>query len=143
MSDNRTRLREQLERHEGVRLKPYRDTVGKLTIGIGRNLDDVGIFQHEASYLLVGDIERATRGLTTRYGSWFSSLDPIRQAVLINMAFNMGLTTLAGFTHTLDCVARGQYADAADRMLQSKWAKQVGHRAVELAAQMRTGEWQT
>lgn len=140
--EDRSRLREQLMRHEGVRLKAYRDTVGKLTIGVGRNLDDVGIADHEAAYLLSGDIDRAVRGLTARYPSWFPELDPVRQAVLVNMAFNLGLSSLAGFIHTLDCVARGQYGEASDRMLQSKWAEQVGHRAVELAAQMRTGQWQ-
>lgn len=138
----RAKLRAQLTRHEGVRLKPYRDTVGKLTIGVGRNLDDVGIASHEAEYLLSSDIDRAVRGLVARYPEWFPNLDPIRQCVLVNMAFNMGLTTLASFRTTLACVARGQFGEASDAMLQSKWAQQVGNRAVELAAQMRTGEWQ-
>lgn len=141
-TEDRARLTAQLTRHEGLRLKPYRDTVGKLTVGIGRNLDDVGIFAHEATYLLSGDIDRAIRGLTARYPEWFPALDPVRQSVLVNMAFNMGLTTLASFRRTLDCVARGQYGEASDAMLQSKWAEQVGQRAVELAAQMRTGQWQ-
>jgi lysozyme len=139
--EHRAKLREQLTRHEGVRLKPYRDTVGKLTIGIGRNLDDVGLHQHEASYLLSGDIDRAVRGLTARY-EWFEKLDPVRQAVVTNMAFNLGLSRLAGFRNTLALIARGQYGEASDAMLQSKWAEQVGQRAVELSAQMRTGEWQ-
>lgn len=141
--EHRARLRAQLKRHEGVRLKPYRDTVGKLTIGYGRNLDDVGVAQHEADYLLSGDIDRAVKGLVARYPSWFPQLDPVRQAVLVNMAFNLGLSRLAGFTRTLACVARGQYGEASDHMLDSKWAQQVHHRAVELAAQMRTGEWQS
>jgi lysozyme len=139
---DRYQLRAQLIRHEGLRLKAYRDTVGKLTIGIGRNLDDTGISQDEATYLLAGDISRAEQGLLSRYPEWYPALDPVRQSVLINMAFNLGLSSLAGFTHTLDCVARGQYGEASDSMLKSKWAGQVGQRAVELAAQMRTGEWQ-
>ena len=141
-SEDRAKLRDQLTRHEGYRRKPYRDTVGKLTIAVGRNLEDVGIFEHEAAYLLSGDIDRATRGLMARYPDWFPTLDPVRQAVLVNMAFNMGLTTLASFRRTLDYIARGQYGAASDAMLQSKWADQVGQRAVELAAQMRTGQWQ-
>jgi lysozyme len=141
--EDRSQLRAQLTRHEGLRLKAYRDTVGKLTIGVGRNLDDVGITDHEAAYLLSGDIDRAVRGLFARYPAWFPKLDPVRQAVLVNMAFNLGLTGLAGFRRTLDCVARGQYGEASDAMLESKWADQVGQRAVELAAQMRTGAWQS
>jgi lysozyme len=135
------KLRAQLQRHEGVRLRPYRDTVGKLTIGCGRNLDDVGISAGESDVLLTNDIDRAVHGLVVRYPDWFPALDPVRQAVLVNMAFNLGLSGLAGFVRTLDCVARGQFADAADRMLQSKWAKQVKGRATELAAQMRSGVW--
>lgn len=138
--EDRAKLREQLMRHEGLRLRMYRDTVGKLTIGYGRNLEDRGISEHEAAYLLSGDIQDATLGLIGQY-PWFLDLDPVRQAVLINMAFNMGLTTLAGFSRTLAAVARADYADAADRMLQSKWATQVGARAVELAEQMRSGAW--
>ena len=140
---HRAKLRAQLTRHEGLRLKAYRDTVGKLTIGIGRNLDDVGIAVDEADYLLTNDIDRAVRGLVARYPAWFPKLDPVRQAVLTNMCFNLGLTRLAGFHRTLACVARGQYGEASDAMLQSKWADQVGQRAVELAAMMRTGAWQS
>jgi lysozyme len=140
--EDRAKLREQITRHEGSRRFPYRDTVGKLTVGVGRNLTDVGVFPHEAAYLLSGDIDRAVRGLATRYPEWFPKIDPVRQAVLVNMAFNLGLTGLAAFRKTLDFVARGQYGEASDAMLQSKWAGQVGSRAVELAAQMRTGQWQ-
>ncbi len=138
---DRDHLRAQLIRHEGMRAKPYRDTVGKLTIGVGRNLDDVGIAENEAEYLLAGDIERATRGLVARYPTWFPDLDPVRQAVLVNMAFNLGLSKLAAFTHMLAAVASKQYGLAADEMITSRWALQVGDRAVELAAQMRTGQW--
>ncbi len=138
---DRQKLRAQLIRHEGERLKPYLDTVGKLTIGVGRNLDDVGITADESAYLLSGDIDRATRGLFARYPTWFPTLDPVRQSVLVNMAFNLGLARLAGFTRTLACVAGGQYGDAADAMRQSKWATQVKGRAVELSEQMRTGAW--
>ena len=143
MIQDRAKLRAQLLRHEGERLHPYVDTVGKLTIGVGRNLTDIGITADESAYLLSGDIDRAVRGLFARYPTWFPNLDPVRQAVLVNMAFNLGLAGLAGFRHTLDCVARGQYGEASDAMLASKWATQVGHRAIELAAQMRTGEWQS
>lgn len=138
---NRDRLRDQLVRHEALRLRPYVDTVGKLTIGVGRNLDDTGITPDEAMYLLSGDIDRATRGLVARYPNWFPALDPVRQAVLVNMAFNLGQAGLASFTHTLASIARGEYVQAASQILESKWARQVGARARELSAQMRTGEW--
>lgn len=141
MSDG-DRLRDQLVRHEGLRLKPYVDTVGKLTIGVGRNLDDVGIFTEEAMYMLTGDITRATRGLVTRYPHWFPALDPVRQAVVVNMGFNLGLSRLARFVRTLGSIERGEYARAADEMLESTWARQVGARARELSDQMKTGTWQ-
>jgi lysozyme len=138
---DRDRLRAQLVRHEAMKLTPYVDTAGKLTIGIGRNLSDVGISEDEAFFLASNDIDRAIRGLSARYPTWFPALDSVRQAVLVNMAFNLGLSGLAGFRLTLDAAARGDYATAADGMLDSKWAKQVGSRAVELSAQMRTGVW--
>lgn len=134
------KLREQLIRHEGYRQFPYRDTVGKLTIGCGRNLDDVGISRTEAETLLDWDIAHAEAGLRQRY-VWFPDLDPVRQAVLVNMTFNMGLVTLGQFRNTLAMVASGDYEGAALGMLQSKWATQVGNRAKELAEMMRTGAW--
>jgi lysozyme len=140
MSDAHTALRDQLTRHEGVRLKPYPDSVGKLTIGIGRNLDDRGISLYEAQQLLSHDIDDAERDLVTRF-PWVGGLDPVRRSVLINMTFNMGITRLAKFVRTLALIERGDYGAAATAMLQSKWAGQVKGRAVELAAQMRTGQW--
>lgn len=137
---DRERLRTQLQRHEGFRDRAYVDTVGKLTIGYGRNLDDVGISEPEGEFLLENDIDVRVRALTARY-AWFPDLDPVRQAVLVNMAF-MGLARLAGFTKMLDAVARRQYGLASDEMIASKWAQQTGHRAGELAAQMRLGAWQ-
>lgn len=138
--EDRARLRDQLARHEGLRLKIYVDTVGKRTIGYGRNLDDKGIKIHEASYLLSGDIQDATQDML-RY-PWFESLDPVRQAVLVNMSFNLGPTKLAKFQRTLDAIAHKQFGRASAHMLDSLWAQQTGQRAVELAAQLRTGEWQ-
>jgi lysozyme len=140
-ADERAKLRAQLVKHEGLRLKPYFDTVGRLTIGVGRNLDAVGITDNEAQYLLSGDIDRVIRGLFGRYPEWFPTLDPARQAVLVNMGFNLGLSGLAGFTRMLDAVARGDFAGASEEMTRSKWASQVGARAAELSVQMRTGAW--
>lgn len=133
-----SQLIDQLIRHEGLRLKPYTDTVGKLTIGVGRNLTDVGLAEEEARYLLYNDVARTVRDLSAAL-PWFDTLDGIRREVLINMAFNMGVAALLTFHHTLDLVKTGHYQEAADAMLQSKWAQQVGPRAHELAQQMRNG----
>lgn len=138
---DRTLLRSQLMRHEGLRLKAYIDTVGKLTIGYGRNLEDVGITHDEAAYLLDGDIDRAVKGLVARL-PWVFDLEAVRQSVLVNMAFNLGIEGLLTFTRTLQSVRERRFTEAAEQMLQSKWATQTGQRAVELAAQMRTGSWQ-
>src|ERR1044071_7820449 len=116
---NRLQLVTRLERHEGVRLKPYRDTVGKLTIGIGRNLDDVGISKDEAYYLVNGDIDFTVRGLLGRY-PWFATLDPVRQAALVNMGFNLGLDGLAGFKKMLAALAAGDYAKASEEITASQ-----------------------
>ncbi len=135
---DRDALREQLIRHEGIRLRVYRDSVGIETIGVGRNLRDVGISYGEAMILLDHDIDAATAGLV-RAMPWTLGLDLVRFQVLVNMAFNLGVSRLLGFVHTLDAIKRGDYSDAADGMLASQWARQVGHRAEELARQMRTG----
>lgn len=137
---DREKLTAQLAKHEGYRQFPYRDTVGKLTIGFGRNLDDVGILREEAQAMLMNDIDAAERGLRERY-DWFADLDPVRQAVLVNLAFNLGIVGLSGFRNTLAMVASGDYEGAATGMLHSKWAGQVGNRAKELATQMLTGRW--
>jgi lysozyme len=133
------RLVDQLIRHEGIRLHPYTDTTGHLTIGVGRNLTDVGISETEAMVLLRHDIEQAVHDLQTF--PWFERLDEVRQAVLIDMCFNLGLEKLRGFVTTLALMEQGDYAAAGRTMLQSKWATQVGQRAQTLSLMMRTGEW--
>lgn len=134
-----TKLQKQLTLHEGVRLKPYRCTAGKLTIGIGRNLDDVGITQDEAMLMLRTDIARALSGVRTEL-PWFEQLDNIRQRVLVDMAFNLGIDGLLAFKQTLSAIATGDYDRAATEMLNSRWAGQVGERARRLARMMRTGK---
>ena len=134
-----TRLREQLIRHEDLRLKPYRDTAGKLTIGCGRNLDDVGISREEAFLLLDNDILRAQTGVI-RELPWSVELDRPRFEVLVNMAFNMGVGGLLGFKKFLAALREGHLEAAAKEMLDSLWSQQVGRRADELAQIVRTGE---
>lgn len=131
-------LQAELVRDEGERLKPYRDTVGKLTIGVGRNLDDVGISHDEALMLLAKDIVRAELWLD-RNLPWWRGLDPVRQRVLVNIAFNLG-GRLLSFKNTLKAVQANNWQAAHDGMLDSLWAKQVGQRAQRLAYMMLTGE---
>ena len=131
-------LKEQLARHEGVRLAPYRDSVGKLTIGIGRNLDDVGISEAEARVLLENDIIVVLADLD-RQLPWWRTLSETRQLVLADMCFNLGIRRLAGFQKTLAAMQQGDWTTAAREMLDSKWAEQVGRRAQTLAQMMQAG----
>lgn len=135
---DRQLLKTQLERHEGLRLKPYRDTVGKLTIGYGRNLDDVGIAPEEAELMLDNDIDAALKHLHTV--DEFNELDPVRQTVIANMAFNMGFSGVMGFRNMWAAISRQDWDRAASEMLDSRWSRQVGMRAVELSEIMRSGE---
>lgn len=126
----------QLRVDEGIRLKPYVDTVGKQTIGIGRNLTDVGISESEATELCLNDIKRSMAALDAQL-PWWTSLDDKRQQALVNMCFNMGIQRLLGFHNFLGFLEAGNYAAAGDEMLKSLWANQVGQRAQRLAKVIR------
>lgn len=129
----------QLRLHEGERLKPYRCTAGKLTIGVGRNLEDRGISREESAMLLANDIANEERELL-RALPWVAKLDEVRQRVLLDMSFNLGIVGLLGFKNTLATIQAGEYQRAAAMMLDSKWAGQVGARAERLARMMATGK---
>ena len=135
---NSEALVRQLVEHEGLRTDLYVDTVGKQTIGVGRNLTDVGISQAEALMLLDNDIARAEAGLDRAF-PWWREMSDVRQRVLCDMCFNLGLEKLRHFERTLSAMHRGDYAQAAVGMLSSKWAEQVGRRARRLAQMMETG----
>lgn len=134
-------LTDMLTRHEGFRSKPYRDTVGVLTIGIGRNLDENGISQDEAIYMLGNDLAYYQGELRRTY-PWFNKMLWPRQDALTDMAFNLGMARFRKFEHMLAALEACDYTKAAEEMVASQWAKQVGGRALELAAIMRTGEYQ-
>lgn len=134
------RIKEQLVRHEGLRLKPYRCTAGKLTIGIGRNLDDCGISQSEAYIMLINDIMNCEKQLQAKIPDIYNGLDAVRKSVLLNMCFNLGINGLLGFKNTLAFIKTGDWERAANNMLVSRWAKQVGRRAIELSELMRKGK---
>jgi lysozyme len=136
--ETRDALRAQLIRHEGLRLRPYIDTVGKTTIGVGRNLDDRGISESEALFLLDNDIDMSIDELRARF-EWFDELSEVRQRVLVDMTVNLGMPKLLGFKRTLAAIKRGDYVAAAAGMMASRWATQVGRRAHRLAAMMREG----
>lgn len=135
---DRQKLIQQLRRHEGERLKPYRCTAGKLTIGVGRNLDDRGITAQESAYLLSNDIDRVWTELRARL-PWVTGLSDVRQRVLLDMAFNLGTDGLLKFRNTLATIEAGNYQKGGEMMLDSLWAKQVGMRAQRLAKMMQTG----
>ncbi len=132
-------LHAELLRDEGLRLKPYRDRKGYLTIGIGRNLDTVGISVEESHLLCLHDMERAEKALNT-HCPWWGQLDPVRQRVLVNMTFNLGIQKLCGFTQFLEALQHQDYERAAGAMLDSRWAEQVQARATRLADMMRRGK---
>ena len=135
-----SRLEALLRHHEGERLKPYTDTTGHLTIGVGRNLTDVGITAAESEMLLRTDVAR-TRAAVCRAWPWVEQLDPVRQAVVLDMAFNLGVSGLKQFKRTMALLKHGRWEAAADAMLDSLWAQQVGQRAVRLAQMVRTMNW--
>lgn len=126
-----------LLRHEGLRLKPYKDSVGKLSIGIGRCIEDVGISEAEAYVLLNNDVARITQDAYNEF-TWFTSLSVTRQDVVLSMIFNLGLEGFKKFKKMIEAIIAGNFERAADEMLNSTWAKQVGKRAEDLSAMMRT-----
>ena len=133
-------LRAQLILHEGIRLKPYRDTVGKLTIGVGRNLTDRGISQGEAMELLENDIA-ACVGALNHALPWFPTLDPMRQRVLIDLCFNLGRDGLLLFHRMLEAIRVADYSLAAKELRASKWAHQVqASRVLRLTKMLETGK---
>lgn len=123
---------------EGLRLHAYRDTAGKLTIGIGHNLDELGITEAEARAILADDIARICADLD-RSLPWWRGLGEARQEALAEMAFNLGPGGLLAFHNTLSALQDGRFEDAAREALNSRWAVQVGARAQRIAAKFRQG----
>jgi lysozyme len=139
-----TNLTEQLRRDEGEVLHAYQDHLGYWTMGVGRLIDKRkggGITAAESAYLLGNDITAKTSGLVASI-PWVEQLDPVRRAVLQNMAFQMGVEGLLGFKNTLNFIKNGNYAQAALNMQMSKWHSQTPERSDRLIKQMITGEWQ-
>lgn len=139
--DQESLLISELIRDEGEILHAYADSLGYLTIGVGRLIDKRrggGITKEESRYLLSNDIKAKEDELDKRL-PWWRDLSPVRQRVLLNMAFNLGVTGLLGFKNTLSHIQHGRYDLATKGMLASKWSKQVGARASRLAQMMKEG----
>lgn len=150
-----TNLRDQLIRDEGCVLHVYLDQLGIRTAGVGHNLESHGIdlpvgtpiTQDQADEWLDADIQVARNQLITAL-PWTANLDDVRQSVLVAMCFNMGIGVPGGphgllsFRHTLAFIEQGDYQSAADNMVSSGWARQVGARATRLATQLTSSEWQ-
>jgi lysozyme len=161
MKYNRQDLIDKLIVSEGLRLQVYKDTLGIDTIGIGRNLEDRGITKEEladldiptiehvyeygiteadAVYLATNDVQIVEEELV-RAHPCVDRLDSVRQLILIDMAFNMGVPRLCKFKKMWAAVECGDYPTAAKEMLDSRWAKQVKGRATKLANAMHNGEF--
>ena len=131
-------LKQQLIKHEGLELLPYKCTAGKLTIGVGRNIEDRGISYDEAMMLLENDLLLYTAELEKAFPV-VKDLDNVRVMTLINMAYNLGITKLRQFKMMWAAIEDNDFEVAAQEMLNSKWASDVGKRALQLSEQMRTG----
>ena len=141
---NEDRLTTSLRKHEGFRSTVYTCTAGKFTIGIGRCIDisvsGSGITQSEAEYLLRQDINRFT-AMTHGLIVTFDSIDDVRQETLVELCFNMGPTNLGKFTKMLAAIDVKDWDTAAAELLDSRYAAQVGQRAITLANQLRIGSY--
>ena len=140
MADNIDKLISLLKKHEGVELKPYRDTEGLMTIGVGRNLDHNGLRMVEVEFLLMNDLKDCMEEAGTYH--WYKDLSGVRKAVIVSMLFNLGKPRFDKFVKFQAAIAEGLYDRAATEMLDSKWAKQVGKRAIELSMMMQKDKWQ-
>jgi lysozyme len=128
-----------LEWAEGRRPKPYVDSVGKLSIGVGRNLDDRGLRDTEINFLLDNDVAEVLAECAAL--PYWDSLNDARQIVIADMVFNLGLGRFLKFRKLAAALEAHDYDTAADEMKASKWYGQVKRRAVKLVAAMRSGRW--
>lgn len=138
MDVNKRKLIDSIKRHEGFSGKLYRCSQGFLTIGYGRNVESTGITESEAELLLYNDIESAVDNAVLL--EYWHSLNEVRRRVIIEMIFNLGLPKFLEFSKMRLALLDHDYFKAADEMIDSLWAKQVGGRAKTLANMMRLGE---
>ena len=134
------KLIEQLKIHEGFRSTVYTCSGGKKTCGYGRNLEDIGISEEEAEMLLKNDVYEATNQLLNAF-PWMTTFSDVRISAMINFTFNVGIGTVRKFSNTIEYLKNEDWEAAADEMMDSKWAEQVGDRAIQITEQIRTGRW--
>ena len=135
---------DQLARDEGYKPTLYKDSRGYWTVGIGFLIDPsvpgAGLSLEESEAVVQIKVNLIS-ALLTRNLPWFSGLDTVRQAALINMAYNLGWAHLVGFHNFLSYMQQGDWTNASKEMLNSAWASQVGARAQRLSQQVLTGQW--
>ena len=132
------KLRQLLIRHEGLRLKPYLDTEGKTTIGVGRNLTDNGISEAEAMVLFYNDVTVAVTQLQSifpGYNDWTEA----RRNAMADMMFQLGASRFSGFVKMIASIMEGNWTVAASEMRNSRWYQQVPVRVEELAEMVEEG----
>jgi len=141
------KLIDTLKRHEGVKHFAYRDSIGILTIGCGRNISSspinkgIGISDDEIDYMLQNDIERTIKELSREY-PWFNDMEEgARRDAIINMHFNLGRARFASFKKAIGHMENASHEDAALEFLDSKWAKQVKGRAIEVTDMINTNTY--
>jgi len=127
-----------IKKHEGKESIPYRDSVGVMTVGYGRNLEK-GLSENIINALFAEDMIDV-RDDCLKF-DWYHNLTPVRQAVIENMIFNLGLTRFSKFKNMISALELRNYDGVAVEMLDSKWAKQVGYRATELSNMMKNNNW--
>lgn len=132
-------LVDMLRRHEGVRLRLYRDKGGNWTIGYGRNLSGRGISHTEALLLLQNDIVACQEDLDNHM-RWWRTLSSARQLAMMSLCYNLGIHGLKRFKRALAAMQAGDYKQAAAHFMDSKWAGQVGSRARQLTRMIETDE---
>lgn len=118
-----------IKKHEGLRLKMYKDSRGIETIGYGFNLRANSISPDLAQQLL--DLELNPLVEYFEQQDWYQALSPARQAVVLDMSYNMGLETFLSFHQFLAFLKAGDWENAAKDILGTLWAKEVGNRATE------------
>lgn len=139
----RDKLIGMLKIHEGVESHAYECSASKITVGVGRNIDPkggIGLSDDEIDYLLQNDINRVVAELESEY-DWFAGLDQVRQDAMIDISFNLGQTRLRAFKNALAGMASGDWNEAADQFMDSRWSGQVGNRAKTLTEMIRTGAY--
>lgn len=136
------KARTMLVRDEGLRLKPYRCTAGRLTVGVGHNLDDLGISEAVAYQMLNEDVKAAEDGCLSLFGEkvW-NSWSENRRCGWVNFVFNLGLAGAGTFQNALKAAKGGNWKEVERHLKASKWYDQVGSRAERVIAMVCRGEF--